>query len=102
MKKNQGEKWKLNAVLEKENTRWKIRLKTRVLLAIKMECVFSKRNLLGLSALLVPQVLQKSNFNPSIIFSLKLVPKHLIRSTYCPWHQFLTGFLPFCATLESF
>jgi hypothetical protein len=42
----------------------------------------------GLSALLVPQVLQKFNFSPSTIFSLKLVLKHLIRSTYLPWHRF--------------
>jgi hypothetical protein len=39
---------------------------------------------LGLSALLVPQVLPKSNFGPSTFFSLKLAPKHLIRSTYHP------------------
>jgi hypothetical protein len=37
-----------------------------------------------LSALLVPQVLSKSNFGPSKFFSLKLAPKHLIRSTYHP------------------
>jgi hypothetical protein len=41
-------------------------------------------HVIGLSALLVPQVLQKFNFSPSTIFSLKLVPKHLIRSTYHP------------------
>jgi uncharacterized membrane protein YjjB (DUF3815 family) len=38
----------------------------------------------GLSALLVPQVLPKSNFGPSTFFSLKLASKHLIRSTYHP------------------
>jgi hypothetical protein len=27
LNKNQGEKWKLNAVAEKENTRWMIRVK---------------------------------------------------------------------------
>jgi hypothetical protein len=43
---------------------------------------------LGLSALLVPQVLPKSNFGPSTFFSLKLAPKHLIRSTYHPWQRF--------------
>jgi hypothetical protein len=37
-----------------------------------------------LSALLVPQVLPKSNFGLSTFFSLKLAPKHLIRSTYHP------------------
>jgi hypothetical protein len=50
---------------------------------------------IGLSALLVPQVLQKSNFSPLTIFSLKLVPKHLIRSIYRPWHRFLTNFFTF-------
>jgi hypothetical protein len=43
---------------------------------------------LGLSALLVPQVLPKSNFGPSTFFSLKLAPKHLIRSTYHPRQRF--------------
>jgi hypothetical protein len=38
--------------------------------------------LIGLSALLVSQVLSKSNFGPSIFFSLKLGPKQFIRSTY--------------------
>jgi hypothetical protein len=42
----------------------------------------------GLSALLVPQVLPKSNFGPSTFFSLKLALKHLIRSTYHPWQRF--------------
>jgi hypothetical protein len=37
LNKNQGEKQKLNAVLEKENTRWTIRVKTRVFLAMKNE-----------------------------------------------------------------
>jgi hypothetical protein len=66
-----------------------------------MMVLAKSQNNKGLSALLVPQVFQKSNFSPSIVFSLKLAPKHLIRSTYCPLHRFLTGFLPFCATLES-
>jgi hypothetical protein len=56
----------------------------------------------GLSALLVPQVLQKSNFSPSTVFSLKLVPKHLIRSTYRPWHRFLTGFFTFLCHAGKF
>jgi hypothetical protein len=37
LNKNQGEKWKLNAVVEKENTHWTIRVKTRVFLAMKNE-----------------------------------------------------------------
>jgi hypothetical protein len=40
-------KQKLNAVLEKENTRRTIRVKTRVFYAMKTECVFSKINMLG-------------------------------------------------------
>jgi hypothetical protein len=66
----------------------------------------------GLSVLLVPQVLQKFNFSPLTIFTLKLVPgtvftlklvrKHLIRSTYRLWHWFLTGFFTFLCHARKF
>jgi hypothetical protein len=52
--------------------------------------------LLGLSALLVPQVLPKSNFDPLTFFSLKLAPKHLIRSTYHPDNGFNRFFTFLC------
>ena len=42
---NKNEKQELNAVLEKQNTRRTIRMKTRVFFAIKTECVFSKTNI---------------------------------------------------------
>jgi hypothetical protein len=47
MNKNQGEKQKLNAVLEKENPRRTIRVKTRVFLAIKNGVCLLQRKHVG-------------------------------------------------------
>ena len=43
-----NENQELNAVLEKQNTRRTIRMKTRVFFAIKTECVLSKTNIAGI------------------------------------------------------
>jgi hypothetical protein len=51
---------------------------------------------------LIPQMLLKSNFGPSIFFSLKLVPKHLIRSTYHPWQLFWPVFYVFVPRWKVF
>ena len=48
--RNMNEKQELNAVLEKQNTRRTIRMKTRVFFAIKTECVFSKTNIAGIQS----------------------------------------------------
>jgi hypothetical protein len=52
LNKNQGEKQKLNAVVEKGNTRWTLRVKNGVFLANEKQGNFSKRNLLGSNHLL--------------------------------------------------
>jgi hypothetical protein len=59
LNKNQGEKWKLNTVLEKENTCWTIRVKNRVFLANEKQGNFSKRNLLRSNHLLQKTKLKK-------------------------------------------
>jgi hypothetical protein len=57
---NQGEKQKLNAVLEKENTRWTIRVKNRVFLANEKQGNFSKKKMLGSNHLLQQTKLNKT------------------------------------------
>jgi hypothetical protein len=52
LNKNQGKKQKLNAVAEKENTHWTIRVKNRVFLAMKNEFISSKRNMMWSNYLL--------------------------------------------------
>jgi hypothetical protein len=47
LNKNQGEKRKLNTVLEKENTRWTIRVKTRVFLVMKNGVCLLQKKFIG-------------------------------------------------------
>jgi hypothetical protein len=44
---NQGEKWKLNAVLKKENTRWTIRVKNGVFLANEKQVNLLQKKFVG-------------------------------------------------------
>jgi hypothetical protein len=53
-------KRKLNTVLEKENTRWTMRVKNGVFLANEKQENFSKRNLLGSNHLLQQTKLNKT------------------------------------------
>jgi hypothetical protein len=75
-KKNQGKKRKLNAVLEKENTCWTIRVKTRVFLAMKNRLWLLKKKLLGSNHLL-QQTKQKKTESESKDAPRKM---HRIRS----------------------
>jgi hypothetical protein len=60
LNKNQGEKRKLNAVAEKENTHRTIRVKNGVFLANQNKYISSKRNLLGTNHLLQKTKLNKT------------------------------------------
>ena len=67
-----SEKQELNAVLEKQNTRRTIRVKTRVFSAIKTECVFSKTNIAGIQPFITANKtkLKKNKDAPRITHSI--------------------------------
>jgi hypothetical protein len=90
MNKNQGEKWKLNAVLEKENTRWTIRVKNRVFLAMKNKYMASKRNLLGSNHLL--QQTKQKNTESKSKYALRKMHRIWSNKNIVCWK--VTWFLP--------